>query len=146
MSDEVNDLIAAAANKDGAQFKASFDAVIANKVGAALQTQRQDIAKNTFGNIRVANEAAFGFAGSDTFKFNEPSPGKRFVINFSSSKLAAQADKSISDRDLQKIDPLALWDVRRAGNKVSLIIFTTSAKSSRDIAAALNKLPAAKIE
>ncbi len=56
MSDEVKDMIAAAANKDGAQFKATFDAAIANKVGETLQTQRQEIAKNTFGNIRVPSE------------------------------------------------------------------------------------------
>ncbi len=56
MSDEVKNMIAAAANKDGAQFKATFDAAIANKVGAALHTQRQEIAKNTFGNIRVPSE------------------------------------------------------------------------------------------
>ncbi len=56
MSNEVKDMIAAAANKDGAQFKANFDAAIANKVAGALQTQRQEIAKNTFGNIRVPSE------------------------------------------------------------------------------------------
>lgn len=56
MSNEVKDMIAAAANKDGSAFKAKFDAVISQKVGAALQTQRQDIAKNTFGNIRVPTE------------------------------------------------------------------------------------------
>lgn len=53
MSDEVKDMIAAAANKDGAAFKAKFDAAISQKVGETLQTQRQDIAKNTFGNVRV---------------------------------------------------------------------------------------------
>ncbi len=58
MSNEVKDMIAAAANKDGAQFKANFDAAIANKVAGALQTQRQEIAKNTFGNIRVASNEA----------------------------------------------------------------------------------------
>ncbi len=56
MSEEVKDMIAAAASKDGAQFKAKFDAAIANKVGETLQTQRQEIAKNTFGNIRVPSE------------------------------------------------------------------------------------------
>ncbi len=54
MSNEVKDMIDAAANKDGAQFKAKFDAAIATKVGETLQIQRQEIAKNTFGNIRVA--------------------------------------------------------------------------------------------
>ncbi len=56
MSDEVKDMIGAAKNRDGAAFKAAFDAVINQKVGSALSTQRQDIAKNTFGNIRVPTQ------------------------------------------------------------------------------------------
>ena len=53
MSDEVKDMIAAAAAKDGAAFKAAFDAALSHKVGSALHTQKQEIAKNTFGNVRV---------------------------------------------------------------------------------------------
>ena len=53
MSDETKKMIDAASNKDGAVFKAEFEAAISQKIGAALATQRQEIAQNTFGNIRV---------------------------------------------------------------------------------------------
>ncbi len=56
MSDETKNMIDAATNQDGAAFKAAFDTAINNRVGENLQTQRQDIAKNIFGNIRVPTE------------------------------------------------------------------------------------------
>lgn len=70
MSDETKNMIDAATNQDGAAFKAEFDAAIAQRVGKTLHTQRQDIAKNIFGNIRVptqTNEGS-GSEGSDTFR------------------------------------------------------------------------------
>lgn len=58
MSDEAKKIVDAAKNRDGAAFKASFEAGVSQKIGDALQTQRQEVAKNVFGNIRVpANEA-----------------------------------------------------------------------------------------
>jgi len=60
MSDETKNMIDAATNKDGAAFKAEFDAVIQQKVGDALQTQRKEVAKNVFGNIRVPAEGDKG--------------------------------------------------------------------------------------
>lgn len=56
MSNETENMIDAAKNADGAAFKASFEAAISQKVGDALQTQRQDVAKNVFGNIRVPTQ------------------------------------------------------------------------------------------
>ncbi len=53
MTDKAKNMIDAATNKDGAAFKAEFDAVIQQKVGDALQVQRVEVAKNVFGNIRV---------------------------------------------------------------------------------------------
>ena len=53
MSDETNNMIDAATNNDGAAFKAAFETAINNKVGETLDVQRQDIAQNVFGNIRV---------------------------------------------------------------------------------------------
>ncbi len=56
MSNEAKKMIDAAKNSDGAAFKASFEAGIAQKMGDALTTQRQDVALNIFGNIRVPTE------------------------------------------------------------------------------------------
>ena len=56
MSDETKNMIDAAANNDGAAFKAEFETAINQKVGDILQAQRQDIAQNIFGNIRVPTE------------------------------------------------------------------------------------------
>jgi len=56
MSDETKNMIDAATNKDGAAFKAAFDTAINNRVGENLQAQRQDIAQNIFGNIRVPTQ------------------------------------------------------------------------------------------
>ncbi len=56
MSNETQNMINAATNNDGAAFKASFEAVINQKVGDILQVQRQDIAQNIFGNIRVPTQ------------------------------------------------------------------------------------------
>lgn len=53
MTDKTKNMIDAATNNDGAAFKAAFDAAINQKIGDALHTQRQDIATNIFGNIRV---------------------------------------------------------------------------------------------
>ena len=58
MSDKTKNMIDAATNQDGAAFKAEFDAAIAQRVGETLHTQRQDIAKNIFGNIRVPTTEA----------------------------------------------------------------------------------------
>ena len=56
MSDETNNMIDAAANNDGAAFKAGFDAVINQKVGDVLDVQRRDIAQNVFGNVRIPTQ------------------------------------------------------------------------------------------
>jgi len=56
MSDETQNMINAAANNDGAAFKAEFETAINQKVGDILQAQRQDIAQNIFGNIRVPTQ------------------------------------------------------------------------------------------
>lgn len=56
MSDETKKMVDAAINKDGAAFKSEFETVISQKVADALQTQKQDIAMNTFGNIRVPTD------------------------------------------------------------------------------------------
>lgn len=56
MSDEAKNMIDAAKNADGAAFKASFEAGVARKMGDALQKQRVEVAKNTFGNIKVPTE------------------------------------------------------------------------------------------
>ena len=53
MSDETQNMIDAAANNDGAAFKAAFDEAINQKVGDNLDVQRHDIAQNVFGNVRV---------------------------------------------------------------------------------------------
>lgn len=60
MSDETKNMIDAATNKDGAAFKAGFDAVIQQKVGDALESQRVEVAKNVFGNIRVPSDVDKG--------------------------------------------------------------------------------------
>ncbi len=60
MSDKTKNMIDAATNKDGAAFKAGFDAVIQQKVGDALEAQRVEVAKNVFGNIRVPTEVDKG--------------------------------------------------------------------------------------
>ena len=65
MSDETQNMINAAANNDGAAFKAEFETAINQKVGDILQVQRQDIAQNIFGNIRVPTEEAVSEAKSD---------------------------------------------------------------------------------
>ena len=69
MSDEAKKMIDAAKNSDGAAFKASFEAGIAQKMGDALATQRQDVAQNVFGNIRVPTQTNEGSEseGLDTF-------------------------------------------------------------------------------
>ncbi len=64
MSNEAEKMIDAAKNSDGAAFKASFEAGIAQKMGDALTTQRQDIAQNIFGNIRVPTEEAASAEGN----------------------------------------------------------------------------------
>ena len=56
MSNEAQNMINAAKNADGAAFKASFEAGVARKMGDALQKQRVEVAKNTFGNIKVPTE------------------------------------------------------------------------------------------
>ncbi len=53
MGNETNNMIEAATNNDGAAFKVAFDAAINQKIGDSLDVQRQDIAQNVFGNIRV---------------------------------------------------------------------------------------------
>lgn len=99
MSDETKNMIDAATNNDGTAFKASFDAAINQKVGDTLQAQRQDIAQNIFGNIRVpTTEAKFepggpGF-GALVAKFEkEKNPKKR-------AKLRAEIDKRKKQHDL----------------------------------------------
>lgn len=71
MSDETKNMIDAATNNDGTAFKASFDAAINQKVGDTLQVQRQDIAQNIFGNIRVPTEEAVSEA-TDSFDADHP--------------------------------------------------------------------------
>ncbi len=56
MSNETQNMINAATNKDGAAFKAAFDTVIQQKVGDTLEAQRVEVAKNVFGNIRVPSD------------------------------------------------------------------------------------------
>ncbi len=56
MSNETKNMIDAATDTDGAAFKAAFDTAINQKVGDVLQAQRQDIAQNIFGNIRVPTQ------------------------------------------------------------------------------------------
>lgn len=56
MSDETQNMIDAATNKDGAAFKAAFDEAINQKVGDNLDVQRRDIAQNVFGNVRVPTQ------------------------------------------------------------------------------------------
>ncbi len=56
MSNETKNMIDAATNNDGAAFKAAFETAINQKVGDTLQVQRQDIAQNIFGNIRVPTQ------------------------------------------------------------------------------------------
>ena len=58
MSNETKNMIDAATNNDGTAFKAAFETAINQKVGDTLQAQRQDIAQNIFGNIRVPTEEA----------------------------------------------------------------------------------------
>ena len=103
MSDKTKNMIDAATNQDGAAFKAEFDAAIAQRVGETLHTQRQDIAKNIFGNIRVPTTEAKkqmefepggpGF-GALVAKFEkEKNPKKR-------AKLRAEIDKRKKQHDL----------------------------------------------
>ncbi len=70
MSDETKNMIDAAANNDGAAFKAGFEAVINQKVGDALDVQRRDIAQNVFGNVRIPTQTNEGSEseGLDTFR------------------------------------------------------------------------------
>lgn len=58
MSNETKNMIDAATNTDGAAFKDAFDTAINEKVGDSLDVQRQDIAQNIFGNVRVPTEEA----------------------------------------------------------------------------------------
>ena len=68
MSDETKNMIDAATNNDGTAFKAAFEAAINQKVGDTLQVQRQDIAQNIFGNIRVPQNEGRESEGLDTFR------------------------------------------------------------------------------
>lgn len=80
MSDETKKMIDAASHKDGAAFKAEFEAAISQKVGAALSTQRQEIAKNTFGNIRVPAQDVVEARGVEkTFAFKKEVDAQRFI-------------------------------------------------------------------
>lgn len=47
MSDyDVTDLVAFALDKQPDQFKTAFDSVMANKVGAAIELKKQEVAQN----------------------------------------------------------------------------------------------------
>ncbi len=103
MSNETQNMIDAAKSTDGAAFKASFEAAISQKIGDALQTKRQDVAKNVFGNVRVPTTEAKkqmdfepggpGF-GALVAKFEkEKNPKKR-------AKLRAEIDKRKKQHDL----------------------------------------------
>lgn len=139
MSNEVKDMIAAAANKDGAQFKANFDAAIASKVAKSLQTQRQDIAKNTFGNIRVATNEAFEFQGGVRGEFGTPDEkGKRFIRKFDTPQLAKQAMDQLKRSGFSKIDKGADWKVSvSARDKALIVVVTSSSNSARNLAKSL---------
>lgn len=50
----VNKMVDAAKNKDGAAFQSAFRTVMADKVTAALDAARQEIAQNTFGGLKEA--------------------------------------------------------------------------------------------
>ncbi len=75
MSDETKNMIDAATNTDGAAFKAAFDTAINQKVGDALQTQRQHIAQNVFGNIRVPTQEDTNAEMNEATQFNLESDG-----------------------------------------------------------------------
>jgi hypothetical protein len=52
----VEKMIDAAANKDGAAFQSSFNSAIASKVSDAIDAARKDVAQNTFGGIKESVE------------------------------------------------------------------------------------------
>ncbi len=99
MSNETQNMIDAATNKDGAAFKEAFDTLIQQKVGENLQTQRQDIALNIFGNIRVPTSEAIGpglprggIRGGET---SGGKIGRKVSATFPNAQMAKDAIKEI---------------------------------------------------
>ncbi len=139
MSDETKNMIDAATNQDGAAFKAAFDTAINNRVGENLQMQRQDIAQNIFGNIRVPTNEAFEFQGGVRGEFGTPDEkGKRFVRKFDTPKLAREATRQLKDHGFSKIDKGADWKVSvSARDKALIVVVTSSTKSARNLAKSL---------